>query len=58
MTLGLHYEKYPMVLEWYMIQMRNILLYLNGTRYKIEHPSDESLATSGYTLSIVGGVVC
>jgi len=22
--------------------MRSILLYLNGTRYKIEHPSDES----------------
>jgi len=38
--------------------MRGNLLYLNGTRYKIEHPSDEYLATSGYTFSITGGVVC
>jgi len=38
--------------------MRSNLLYLNGTRYKIEHPSDEYLANSGYTLSITGWVVC
>jgi len=42
MTLGLHYEKYRIILEWYKIQMRSIILYMNGTRYKIEHPSDES----------------
>jgi len=33
-------------------------LYLNGTRYKIEHLSDEYLATIDCTLSITGGVVC
>jgi len=38
--------------------MRSNLLYLNGTRYKIEHASNEYLATSDYTLSITIGVVC
>lgn len=30
--------------------------YPNGTRYKIEYPSDESYATSDCILSITGGV--
>jgi len=38
--------------------MRSNLLYLNGTRYKIKHLSDEYLTTSGYTLSITRWVVC
>jgi len=42
MTLELHYKKYHIVLERYKIQMRSIILYMNDTRYKIEHPSDES----------------
>jgi len=50
--------KQSVVFEWYVIHMRSILLYLNNTRYKIEHPSDAYLATSGYTLSITRGVVC
>jgi len=41
MTLGSHYDKYHIVLEWYQIQMRSIILYMNDTRYKIEHLSDE-----------------
>ena len=36
--------------------MRSILLYLNGMRYKIEYPSDESYAISDCILSITGGV--
>jgi len=39
MTIGLHYEKYPIVLEWY-----------NYTRWNIL--SDKSKAINGYTLSI------
>ena len=44
MTLGLHYQKYPAVLEGYSDADWNTL-------------SDDSKATSGYIFSIVGGAV-
>jgi len=44
MTLGLHYQRYPVVLEGYINADWNTL-------------SDDSKATSGYIFSIDGGVV-
>jgi len=44
MTLGLHYQKYPVVLEGYNDADWNTL-------------SDDSKATSGYIFSIAGGAV-
>jgi hypothetical protein len=44
MTLGLHYHKYPVVLEGYIDADWNTL-------------SDDSKATSGYIFSIAGGAV-
>ena len=44
MNLGLHYQKFPVVLEGYNDVCWNTL-------------SDDSKATSGYIFSIVGGAV-